>query len=135
VLPGLRKGPSSKPHQYRNLRCPSAGHGRTACLGHLTEVYLTVHEAKLRHFKKQAKVLLKGVQNGDRAALSEAGLHPRFPSQMEPVDFKLSDAHLVIARQQGFAGWTQLKAAINVMDTPTGALPMKMNYLTPELPV
>jgi hypothetical protein len=79
--------------------------------------------------------LFKGVQDRDRGALSQAGLHSHFPDETRPADFKLSDAQLVIARQQGFAGWTQLKAAIDVMDTPTGALPMKMNYLTPELPV
>jgi len=75
------------------------------------------------------------VLSGDPAALSEAGLHPRFPAELDRADFKLSDAQLVIARQQGFAGWTQLKAAIDVMDTAEGALPLKMNYLTPELPV
>jgi hypothetical protein len=75
------------------------------------------------------------VRAGDRPALSEAGLHPRFPSELKAVEFKLSDAQFVVARQQGFAGWNQLKAAIDVVDTPTGALPMKMNYLTPELPV
>jgi len=54
---------------------------------------------------------------------------------LEPPEFKLSDAQLVIARQQGFAGWSQLKSAIDSMGTLKGALPMKMIFCTPELPV
>jgi hypothetical protein len=101
----------------------------------VAEVGLASSEAKLRHYKRQAKALLKGVKGRGRSALSEASLHPRFPEQLEPSEFKLSDAQLVIARQQGFAGWPQLKSAIASMGTLKGAMPMKMNFCTPELPV
>ncbi len=134
MLPGLRKGRSS------TLESKATFDARPQAAGicvprHLSEVDLKAPEAKLRHFKKQAKALLKGVHAADRFWLSQARIHPRFPDQLEVCDFKLSDAQLVIARQQGFASWTRLKASAESLRTQTGDLPMKMNYLTPELPV
>jgi ankyrin repeat protein len=60
----------------------------------------------LEHLKKQAKVLLSKVQQGDAAAME------RFRSLVSfstPATLKLADAQHVIARDYGFASWPKLK--------------------------
>jgi ankyrin repeat protein len=60
----------------------------------------------LEHLKKQAKVLLSKVQQGEAAAIE------RFRSLVSfstPATLKLADAQHVIARVYGFASWPKLK--------------------------
>ena len=91
-------------------------------------------DSKLRHFKRRAKALLRDVQNRQDSALSQTAIHPNFSRTGDHSGFKLADAQLVIARQQGFATWPQLRTAISQMDAQTGALPLKMNSCVVELP-
>lgn len=91
-------------------------------------------DSKLRHFKRRAKALLRDVQDRQDSALSQTAIHPNFSRTGDHSDFKLADAQLVIARQQSFATWPQLRTAISQMDAQTGALPLKMNSCVVELP-
>ena len=67
--------------------------------------------------KREARELLEDWRNGDADALERIRhRHPRFQSADEPAiatgPFRLSDAQLVIAREYGFAHWTELKQRI-----------------------
>ena len=67
--------------------------------------------------KREARELLEDWRNGDADALERIRhRHPRFQSADESViatgPFRLSDAQLVIAREYGFAHWTELKQRI-----------------------
>lgn len=71
----------------------------------------------LRQLKEQAKDLLRD----QRARLPQAAqrireFHPRFHNANDAAiagaDLKLSDAHLAIAREYGFASWPRLKAFV-----------------------
>ena len=70
----------------------------------------------LEQVKKQAKELLRSVRLHDSSALLRVSKnHPEFAGQKPgttPVPaFILADAQLVIARENGFASWPQLKHA------------------------
>jgi hypothetical protein len=61
--------------------------------------------------RKLAKALARDYWRGAPQAIERVrAAHPKAPA---PQDFVLSDAHLVIAREYGFAGWPQLKRKIN----------------------
>jgi len=67
--------------------------------------------------KREARELLEDWGKGDADALERIRhRHPRFQSADESViatgPFRLSDAQLVIAREYGFAHWTELKQRI-----------------------
>jgi ankyrin repeat protein len=63
----------------------------------------------LENLKKQAKTLLKACRRGDTEAVARVrAAHPRF----EPGALRLSDCHLVLAREAGFASWPQFKVAV-----------------------
>jgi len=67
--------------------------------------------------KREARELLEDWRKGDADALERIRhRHPRFQSADEPAiatgPFRLSDAQLVIAREYGFAHWTELKQRI-----------------------
>jgi hypothetical protein len=67
--------------------------------------------------KREARELLGEWRNGDRDALERIRhRHPRFEAADDSViatgPFRLSDAQLVIAREYGFAHWTELKQRI-----------------------
>jgi tetratricopeptide (TPR) repeat protein len=78
----------------------------------------------LEQYKKQAKNLLKEFEAGEEEAFRRIRRHPRFESSnpTSPIDGRLvtlADAHLVIAREHGFSGWTPFKrtiSALNLMD-------------------
>jgi ankyrin repeat protein len=57
----------------------------------------------LDQYKTQAKELLKGARSGLREALA------RLQAYRRSDNFKLADAQLVIARENGFPGWTRFK--------------------------
>ncbi len=71
----------------------------------------------LRHFKGQAKDLLKAIKAGDASAQERVReYHPRYAAgtagKKEAVlaeDFALSDALLTVARECGFASWGKLR--------------------------
>ena len=67
--------------------------------------------------KRQARELLDQWRNGDADALERVRhRHPRFrkpdESGIATTPFRLADAQLVIAREYGFAHWTELKQRI-----------------------
>ena len=71
----------------------------------------------LENLKKQAKLILKGLQGGNRDVLQEiCEHHPRWSTSSEDAiqsaRFTLADAQLVIARQYGFDSWPKLKAQV-----------------------
>lgn len=63
-------------------------------------------QPSLEHLRKQAKELLKALQQHDRSA-------------------QLSDAQHAIAKQHGFASWPKLKAHIDSLFGPGAAAPQK----------
>lgn len=75
----------------------------------------------LSDFKQRAKRLLRRVRNREPEALEEARLHPLRRGGVEAERFALSDAQLVIARQQGFDSWPRLVAAQS-KDTPMSVI-------------
>ena len=58
--------------------------------------------------RKQAKKLVRQFAAGDRDAL--ARVHTQFPAPLPSLS--LRDAQLVLAREYGFAGWQDLRAAV-----------------------
>ena len=65
----------------------------------------------LSSYRDRAKRLLKGVRERDPAALETARLHPLLRGAVDPARFALSDAQLVVARQEGHDSWPRLVAA------------------------
>jgi hypothetical protein len=70
--------------------------------------------------KRQARELLKGIRAGNPEALDRVRRrHPRFTDAnvaamaTESVEFRLSDAQLVVAREYGTSTWAELKECIN----------------------
>src|SRR5438105_758992 len=68
--------------------------------------------------KREARALLKDFRAGKTEALERiARRHPRFKeadqSTISKAKFLLNDAQLVIAREYGFANWTELKERID----------------------
>ena len=71
----------------------------------------------LGFYRKSAKELKRAIAAGDAAALTRlVAIHPRYRGQLPasvPVrDVSLKDAQQVIAREHGYAGWTEFKAAV-----------------------
>src|SRR5579863_836023 len=68
----------------------------------------------LEQQKKQARELLRAVRSGETAALERLRTHHLRWAQVEHATVQqeaaLHDAQFVIAREQGFASWTKLKA-------------------------
>jgi len=68
----------------------------------------------LEQQKKQARELLRALRHGDTAALQRLRTHHLRWAQADDVtvcrEIALHDAQFVIAREQGFASWTKLKA-------------------------
>ncbi len=58
--------------------------------------------------RKQAKTLVREFAAGDLAAISR--VHAQLPAPI--VRLSLRDAQLVLAREYGFAGWQELRAAV-----------------------
>ncbi len=65
----------------------------------------------LSSYRDRAKRLLKRVRNRDPDALEAARLHPLLRGGVDPERFALSDAQLVVARQEGRDSWPKLAAA------------------------
>jgi hypothetical protein len=64
--------------------------------------------------KREARELLDGCRKGDADALERIRRrHPKYKSTSDiPLNFKLSDAQLVVAREYGFTSWPMLKQRI-----------------------
>ena len=96
----------------------------------------------LEHLKSQAKQLLKAYTEGALDALQR--IRAFFPKLSDATDveiqnaaFGLQDAQLVIAREYGFASWTQLKAEVlhqeqSAEETPAKDLLFQILH-TPDL--
>jgi catechol 2,3-dioxygenase-like lactoylglutathione lyase family enzyme len=65
----------------------------------------------LEVFRSRAKRLLRRVRQADPEALEEARLHPLLRDGVDPGQFALSDAQLVVARAEGHDSWPRLVAA------------------------
>ena len=70
-----------------------------------------VQPLSLEQLKKQAKDLLRQLRNSEAWERMQAR-HPA-SEQLSPDAVKLSDAQLVIAREQGFSSWPRLKHHID----------------------
>ncbi len=71
----------------------------------------------LEHLKYQAKDLLKGLAGRDPAVAQRVReFHPQWTrasdAEIFTARFRLSDAHLTIAREYGFASWARLKRRV-----------------------
>jgi ankyrin repeat protein len=76
--------------------------------------HLPVHP-DLRQLKIQAKDLLKAIRRGDADALADLEeFHPN--NKIDPVDAKLADAQLVLARSYYAPTWTRLVLACDIID-------------------
>jgi ankyrin repeat protein len=64
----------------------------------------------LDYYRKQAKKLLKLAHEGDAAALARLAVVTRGALRLE--EYKLHDAQLAIAREQGFASWPKFQAVL-----------------------
>ncbi len=68
----------------------------------------------LEQQKKQARDFLRALRRADPAALARLQTHQPRWARLDPSavrrDVALHDAQFVIAREQGFSGWTKLKA-------------------------
>jgi hypothetical protein len=62
----------------------------------------------LEYERKQAKQLLRAARRGDADALTRLRAHNLSLSSYRPVDLKLADAQLAIARDYGFKSWPLL---------------------------
>jgi ankyrin repeat protein len=68
----------------------------------------------LENLRKQSKFLLKSVQSHNPDALLRVReFHPQPDNAL--LDFSLSDAQLVVARNYGFASWSRLKQHLDVL--------------------
>jgi hypothetical protein len=76
------------------------------------------HEPNLDFYRRRAKELLGQAQAGDSSALSRFEKHyPEFRGGSQPpADLALSQAQLVIARENGFPNWPRLKAYIEALE-------------------
>ncbi len=69
---------------------------------------------QLRH---QAKDLLRGIRQGDSAAVAELRKHhPKQAEAINPATAKLADAQAALARSYGLASWPRLVAACRMTD-------------------
>jgi len=78
----------------------------------------------LEFCRKQAKALRRAHGAGDPDALARIGRsHPQYrnasSADIANAPISLRDAQLVIAREQGFDGWTRLKEAVEIADVAT----------------
>lgn len=84
---------------------------------------MSIHDRKERHLpvrpnleqlKNQAKDLLRGIHNGDRAAIDE--FNQFHPKPVVPKDAILADAQLALARAYQAPSWTRLVQACDMID-------------------
>jgi len=66
----------------------------------------TPHRMTLDHMKKEARVLLYGLQRRDAHALRRCYAADPFNDMSNPA---LDDARFIIAREHGFSSWRKLK--------------------------
>ena len=64
----------------------------------------------LEYYRKQAKKLLKAANAGDADALARLAVVSG--SGVRAEDYKLHDAQLAIAREEGFASWPKFQALL-----------------------
>jgi ankyrin repeat protein len=68
----------------------------------------------LHQLKRQAKELLRGIRDGDAAALED--LQRYHPRTIDPANAKLADAQLVLARSYDVPSWPRLVHACELID-------------------
>ena len=68
--------------------------------------------ASFENLKKQAKALLKRIQDGDEEIIAQIRTtQPRF-AKHSPGEFKLADCQLLVSTHYGFNNWAELKRAL-----------------------
>jgi len=75
-------------------------------------------DPSLEHLRKQAKDLLDALLQGDPRAVGRFSLCFEVTGS-DPTEFKLTQAQLVLAREQGFPSWSQLTAWVTDRRLPT----------------
>ena len=70
----------------------------------------TPHRMTLDHMKKEARVLLYGLQRRDAQALRRYSAADPFNDMSNPA---LDDTRFIIAREHGFSSWRKLKEHID----------------------
>jgi ankyrin repeat protein len=80
----------------------------------------------LDHLKKQAKALLRGLNEKSRQA---AERFRSLTSRVAPADPKLADAQQAIALEYGFASWTKLKARVESMNQESDPVALLVNAI------
>src|SRR5438309_8415355 len=74
----------------------------------------------LEHLRKQAKALLREIQQGEAAAMERIRSIASFPAS---ASVKLADVQHLIAREYGFVNWPKLKEHVeSLMRTPAEML-------------
>lgn len=70
------------------------------------------------HVRKQAKDLKRLIAQGDNAAIERVRRSHPLHDRLDDGTFALRDAQLVLAREAGFPGWSQLIAALDPPPPP-----------------
>ena len=79
----------------------------------------------LEQQRKRAKELLRAHRRGERAAAQRMGRHLPRAKSTAPADllagrFTLSEAQLIVAREEGFASWPRMKHAVEAATASRG---------------
>ncbi|RLW67624.1 MAG: hypothetical protein B6D71_16105, partial [gamma proteobacterium symbiont of Stewartia floridana] len=79
----------------------------------------SLQSLSLEQSKKQAKQLLKALNQGDAWSRTES--HPKAES-LQADQIKLADAQLIIAREHGFPSWPKLKHHLEASEMAAKAI-------------
>lgn len=91
----------------------------------------------LENLKKQAKLIVRWYREGHYPVATEIRRHlPRFANvsdaEILAVNFKLSDAQEIVARQQGFDSWQALKTGLSNTSRKAKSPPPKATIVGAE---
>jgi catechol 2,3-dioxygenase-like lactoylglutathione lyase family enzyme len=91
----------------------------------------------LENLKKQAKLILRWHRERHYPVAAQIrGLMPRFlnmpDSEILAANFKLSDAHDMVAREHGFDSWQTLKAGLSATSRRVNLSPSKATIVSAE---
>jgi uncharacterized glyoxalase superfamily protein PhnB len=101
------------------------------------DLIVEVYMPNLENLKKQAKLILRWHREHHYPVAEQIREHlPRFlntpDSEILAASFKLSDAHEMVARQQGFDSWQALKAGLSTTQLKVKSPPSKATIVCAE---
>src|SRR5450432_2424495 len=101
------------------------------------DLIVEAYMPNLENLKKQAKLILRWHREGHYPVAAQIrGLLPRFlnmpDSEVLAASFKLSDAHEMVARQQGFDSWQALKTGPSTAPLKVKSPPLKATIVSAE---